>query len=263
MDIKRLFTALVLMPLIFALIHYAQPIMILPVIILMGIAALNEFITISLPGVSSGEKIFCLILNSIVITFIYFTERATFGIILTLVILVFINIKKNKEHAIVVNEFLREFLGIIYCGALISFLLLIRLLDGKEYLYLLLLSVWAVDAFAYYIGSYVGKVKLLPNISPKKTVIGALSGILGAVVVTVASKYIYFYHFTIYEAVILGVLVSFSAQVGDLFESLIKREKGVKDSGKLIPGHGGMLDRIDSLLFAAPVFFYFTLLLNL
>ena len=123
--------------------------------------------------------------------------------------------------------------------------------------------IWSVDTAAYYVGSAIGHNKLIPNISPNKTIEGAIGGTFGAVIVAVAAKIFFFKNFSLTEAVMLGIIISITAQFGDLFESLLKRAGGVKDSGNLIPGHGGILDRIDSLLFAAPAFYYFTLYLNI
>ncbi|MEO7713242.1 MAG: phosphatidate cytidylyltransferase [Gemmatimonadaceae bacterium] len=121
-----------------------------------------------------------------------------------------------------------------------------------------LVITWASDIGAYFTGRLIGGRKLIPSVSPGKTVAGAVGGLLAsmlvswlyarAVLVPVASL-----GFTPWGAVLFGALISMAAQIGDLFESLIKREGGVKDSSRIIPGHGGVLDRLDSLLFVLPV----------
>ena len=109
-------------------------------------------------------------------------------------------------------------------------------------------------------GRLWGKRKLYPAVSPKKSVEGAFGGIVGSVLATVGVGSLWTVpELPIVSAVVLGVLASVCGQAGDLVESMIKRTYGVKDSGKLLPGHGGMLDRIDALLFVSPVVYYFVL----
>jgi phosphatidate cytidylyltransferase len=123
--------------------------------------------------------------------------------------------------------------------------------------------IWAADIGAYFIGKYFGRTRL-SSISPKKTVEGALFGIAGSI--TVATAGAWYLHWPSWQlsGAILGILVGVASLLGDLTESMMKRDAGVKDSGQLIPGHGGMLDRTDSYVFTAPLVYYFiTLLLPL
>ena len=128
---------------------------------------------------------------------------------------------------------------------------------GRDLTVLLFWVVWLSDAGAYVIGSMWGRHKLAPAISPGKTIEGAAGALVAAVVAALIAKAWIFTRLTLSQAVILGLLLGFSGMIGDLAESLIKRAASVKDSGWLFPGHGGMLDRADSLLFAAPVLFYY------
>ncbi len=159
----------------------------------------------------------------------------------------------------------------IYLGWPTSFLLLLRgyvpgmlqsgspiivLPPGAWWLLVVLLGVWGFDGAAFFSGRYFGRHKLAPEISPGKT----WEGVLGGLVVSIAACLILTVvplHVPWYFAVLLGVLVGMAATLGDLAESLIKRQTRVKDSGQIMPGHGGMLDRIDSLLFAAIVVYIF------
>ena len=159
--------------------------------------------------------------------------------------------------------------GVLYTGGLVSYAYAIRyhhfVIDvdaaaGTALLGLPLVLVWATDTGGYVFGRLFGRTKLAPAVSPGKTVVGAIGGLLLAV--TAAGLYTAFVllpvaHLTMTAVgiAVFGTLVSASAQIGDLAESLIKREAGVKDSGRLIPGHGGVLDRFDSTLFALPVAF--------
>ena len=122
------------------------------------------------------------------------------------------------------------------------------------------MSVWICDSSAYFVGKSFGKHKLFPRISPKKSWEGAIGGFFGAILGFYLSAYFLIPHFPIFYAVICGIIVGTLGQTGDLAESLLKRESGVKDSSSLIPGHGGILDRFDSILFAMPSVLVFLVL---
>ena len=129
-------------------------------------------------------------------------------------------------------------------------------LEGGEcFFWLIMLGTWASDTFAYFVGCAIGKRKLCPNVSPNKSVEGAAAGFIGclAVMVYLGVKVL---DMAILQAVALGLCVAVFAPLGDLVESILKRSFGVKDSGKIFPGHGGVLDRCDSLLFAIPLGYY-------
>lgn len=130
---------------------------------------------------------------------------------------------------------------------------------GRNALLFLLLCVWVCDSAAYYVGSTLGRRKLAPAISPNKTVAGAVGGVLGAAGMSVVLKMVNLVPWPLGFALGTGLAIAVLAQMGDLAESMVKRDAGVKDSGSLIPGHGGMMDRVDALLFTVPVFYYFLL----
>ncbi|MBI5189970.1 MAG: phosphatidate cytidylyltransferase [Nitrospirae bacterium] len=158
------------------------------------------------------------------------------------------------------------FTGVIYVAWLSAYLVLLKTWDmggvaGRELVFLLLLVTWATDTGAYFAGSKFGRHKLYPKISPKKSVEGAAGGLLGAVGTAVLCRYWFFTSLTMHDAVAIGLILGIVGQVGDLAESMIKRSARVKDSGALIPGHGGMLDRVDSLLLNAPALYYYTVVM--
>jgi len=126
---------------------------------------------------------------------------------------------------------------------------------GAWWLLLLLAIVWLGDTAAYYVGSKLGRHKLAPTVSPNKTWEGAVAGFLTGLVATVLWS-LWHEGEVVGRLVLVGAATAAAAQVGDLVESLIKRGAGLKDSGDLLPGHGGMLDRMDAMLFASPVFFF-------
>jgi phosphatidate cytidylyltransferase len=148
--------------------------------------------------------------------------------------------------------------GIVYVGLALSTVTSTRMLSGGEWLVLFLaLVTWAADTGAYYAGSLWGKHLLAPKISPKKTVEGLFGGIGLAVAAALLAQVWFVPQLQPIDTVILGVVLTGAGLFGDLWESAIKRRVGIKDSGHILPGHGGMLDRIDSLLFTAPTFYYY------
>jgi len=118
--------------------------------------------------------------------------------------------------------------------------------------------VMLTDTGAYYVGRSFGRRKLAPLISPGKTVEGAIGGFIFAVITGPLCRLVFFPEINLLQSVLLGAAIGIVGQIGDLAESLLKRAAEVKDSGALLPGHGGMLDRIDSILFCAPVLYYYT-----
>lgn len=153
--------------------------------------------------------------------------------------------------------------GVLYVGLALGHLLLIRDLQGGVFLLFFVVAVtWAGDTGAYFVGRTLGKRKLAPLISPNKTVEGLLGGAGLAVAVALLARFWFLPSFSILDGVLLGLLLTAAGTAGDLTESALKRSAGVKDSGTLIPGHGGLLDRLDSLLFTAPVFYYYVVLVK-
>jgi len=151
-------------------------------------------------------------------------------------------------------------MGAVWVGGGLAFLVLLRELPahGRLAAFTVLLAVWAGDTFAYFGGRLLGRHKMAPATSPGKTWEGFAVGAAATIFITFVALYNQDF-LTIGESIVLGVVVAVAAPIGDLFESLLKRDMDVKDTGTLLGGHGGMLDRIDALLFAAPAA-YFTIL---
>ena len=167
-------------------------------------------------------------------------------ILFLIAIIPILTLRKNIMDIVV------TFFGIFYVGVLIDFIILT--MDnfdmGKIYVWLIFIIAFATDTCAYFAGYAFGKHKLIPKVSPKKTIEGSIGGILGSTLICLAFGY--YFNIDLKVIVILGFLGSIVAQVGDLFASSIKRYVGIKDYGKLIPGHGGILDRFDSVILVAP-----------
>lgn len=224
---------------------------------LMGIVAMSEFLIMKKKLLVSFEAIisFLLILSVLLPVFwAGFWTQDTLGgsfYLLALVMLVYTVISKNRFSFDDAGVLL---LGGLYAGLGFRFMMLARAESLWMILYALLI-VWITDSGAYLIGRKIGKNKLAPHISPNKTWEGSIGGSLSAVVIV--GTYLYFVQGAFpysFSTMLLWTLVfSVGGQLGDLIESAFKRHYGVKDSGKILPGHGGILDRFDSLLFVLPL----------
>lgn len=188
-----------------------------------------------------------------------FTPIFLIGILFMLSLLVFKHEKYNAADAAI------TLFGGFYVVFLISYFFKLRILNGGIYLFFLaLIGAVATDTFAYFIGKAIGKRKLIEAISPKKTVAGSVGGfVCNIIIITVYGLVLYYTGvykgLGIYHYPIIGAITGIISQIGDLSASAIKRYVGIKDFGKLLPGHGGILDRIDSYLFAIPIVYYYLL----
>lgn len=156
-------------------------------------------------------------------------------------------------------------LGVMYVGWLASHFVLLRELPGRlgldpEYgarlVFFAALVIWVCDTAAYVVGITIGRKKLIPRISPAKTWAGAIGGAVGGALAGWLCALAFLPFITPFSGAVMGLVSAVLGQLGDLVESLLKRDAGIKDSAQLIPGHGGILDRVDSLLFSVPVLYY-------
>ena len=146
--------------------------------------------------------------------------------------------------------------GVFYIGWLLSYWVLIMNSYGRDWVFIALFSTFAVDTSAYFVGRAFGKHKMAPKVSPGKTWEGAAGGLVGGLVAVVVLAVLFDVGIGYSKMVLLGFLIAVFAQVGDLVESKLKRSVGVKEAGNLIPGHGGILDRLDSIVFTGVVVYY-------
>jgi phosphatidate cytidylyltransferase len=172
-------------------------------------------------------------------------------ILAVLFLLVVTVIQKNKTEY---NDISFVLFSSIYVGYGFYYLAETRLLEnGVQLLFFILFMIWATDSGAYFVGKSIGRRKLWPIISPNKTIEGALGGISFSIVVALICYFTEFVELSLGSILIISVLVGLFGQIGDLAESAFKRIYDVKDSGNLLPGHGGILDRLDSALFVLPL----------
>lgn len=177
---------------------------------------------------------------------------------LTLLLITLTRLFSSRPVEGAIEDISVTFLGIYYVALLFAFQVAIRMgADGKSWLVFMYLVIWASDTGAYYAGTNLGRHKLYPKISPHKSVEGLIGGVLAAMAVAHLCRVWFLPVLTVKEATLLGFILVVAGTLGDFVESLLKRSAGVKDSGNIIPGHGGMLDRMDSMLFAAPVLYYY------
>lgn len=171
--------------------------------------------------------------------------------------------RKSVEQAVV--QISTTIFGVLYVGWLGSHLVLLRELPrlagldyamGAHFVYLTILITWGCDTGAYLIGRSLGRTKLFPRVSPKKSREGAVGGLVFGVLAAVGAQQTFAVFLTLPTAVALGAIGAIAGQTGDMVESLMKRDLDVKDSASLLPGHGGALDRFDSLFFSAPLIYY-------
>ncbi len=153
-------------------------------------------------------------------------------------------------------------MGTLYVGLFIYFYLLRTVSEGWIWLFFMLVATWACDTAAYFVGKKIGRRKLAPVLSPGKTVAGAVGGIAASLGAGVAFYFIYPF-LPLVHMVTMGFMLGVVAQLGDLWESVMKRTASIKDTGNIIPGHGGVLDRFDSMFFTAPFVFYYLALFRL
>ena len=188
----------------------------------------------------------------------------TFGASLPLIALTLIGVVaalwKRDEPSAMLETALHTLFPVFFVGLTLAYLVALRTFPGEEgedLLMLLLVCVVSSDTVAYYVGTLLGRHRMTPRLSPKKSWEGALGGVAASVVAALVAHFWFYQRLQVRHAVAIGILLAVAGILGDLAESMVKRAAGVKDSSSLLPGHGGMLDRADSLLFAGPVFYYY------
>ena len=279
MHLKRWITGVVALPLLVLLIGKGGRFLFTILISMVCILSLWEYFRIVFNGKSSAAPIkpetsniqgrglstfsFQLLAFIIGPIIVWAAYRNSFEIILGLISLNIIlaaslSLPWFKFDPSVSEIVIKQTLSIIYIPLFLSYIVLIRNgTAGIAWIFFLLGVVFAGDIGAFYIGSYWGRHKLCPAVSPAKTVEGSIGGLVANLCAGALFKYYFLPLVPWHLSILLFISIGIAGQIGDLFESELKRAAHIKDSGVILPGHGGMLDRIDALLFAAPVAFFF------
>lgn len=230
-------------------------------LLLLSIAGLYEFYKVNkekgFHPIDAAGYLLCIVYYYILGYSIDF-KILTFILIMSILLLLCLPVIYNKYNYLDVAITL---LGLIYTSVFFSFIYLINIKPyGNNLVWLVFISSWACDTTAYYIGRNFGKRKLCPEVSPNKSVEGSIGGFVGSIVACLAAGYIFTLNginYNMFNYILIGAFCGVFCQLGDLVASSIKRYCNVKDYSHLIPGHGGILDRFDSILFAAVVVYYY------
>ena len=262
---KRVISGAIAIPLVLGVVLYGSHLLFFCfVAVVVLVASYEYFSMISNMGVE-GFPVEGGVLSFLLLLSFFFDEKWLLIIAIAFPVVLFAAwYFRGKNVKVALDPIAYTFLGILYIAGLGGYFLLIhRLEGGSKMIMFLLLIIWAGDAAAYYGGRSFGKHKILPVVSPNKTVEGTIANVLGTLMAAGLANFWFFEEFSLTHCLIVAFICGIIGQFGDFFESLIKRNCQVKDSGTLIPGHGGFLDRIDSLLFAGPVFYcYYQLFLG-
>ena len=248
---KRILTAAVAIPIALLVTLYAP--LWLFALLAGGVAALmlDEFFALSAARDAKGPGKWFLIPGSAVAVSFAFGPRSVLAATTACVLCLLTAAVFGSDIENVFSRITTGLSGVVYCSLLFGFILLLP----RDAVLTIFAIIWAGDSAAYYGGRAFGRNPLAPRVSPKKTVEGAISGLLASVL---AGAAIGSWRLGLpWPAIaMMSAVTAVAGQIGDLAESALKRSAGVKDSSSILPGHGGILDRLDSLLFAAPVFFW-------
>lgn len=256
----RIITGIIGAAFLITLVLFADVYIIAAIAFLASVAGLYEFYQVTgiskkLPLVIAG------IIGAIGVTICNLFFRVQFSYFISIwMLLVFIMMLIFHEKNDVTDAALTVF-SVFYIPFLFSFIPLVMLLsNGRILIWFVIVGAFITDTFAYFVGVFLGKHKLCPKISPKKTIEGAIGGTLGCgicfIFIAVLFNKVWLTEIPVLTAFIIGLVAAVVAQLGDLTASVIKRKFGVKDYGSLFPGHGGIMDRCDSLIFVAPLIYF-------
>jgi phosphatidate cytidylyltransferase len=270
---QRFLVAVVAVPILLVVLYYHRPEPTWAIIFAASLLAMRELFAMMLPA---EDRRPALIIGAAAVAAFYWLDPVTLGgygdavpgavvramragttipLILTVVVPGLYYLFKFRDIPSVAGRYAATVTGIFYAGYLATYLAKLKLIDphhGGDTVLIVLIVAWLADTGGYFAGRFLGKAKLYEAVSPKKTWAGAWGGLAGSLVGVAALKLITATYLSWLDVGLLAIPGGVLGQLGDLTESLIKRSVGVKDSGALLPGHGGLLDRIDAVLFIAP-----------
>lgn len=238
-----------------------------------GILLLGEVYRLARPNGTEPNVWIGFVLYGFLMADQLLAEGIYLGDLLILGILVLMTLEMFRKRPHVLENLAVTFFGAVFMGLAMSFFILLQQIGyegqgghlGGYAVLTVFIGVWTCDTAAYFVGSAVGKHKIFPRVSPNKSWEGSLAGVVGSfVVLLLIVKAGWLPGLDYLDALILGLITGVAGQLGDFAESLVKRDVGVKDSSNLLPGHGGAWDRLDSILFAAPLsYLYLTMVVGL
>lgn len=248
---KREIVAIIIPPLLYLYIMKLPPLCFLLLISLISSFAQIEFYVMY--GVKGPVRFFGTICGVILIYLFYLgLNEVWFFLIVVFMFIILVRLFSGRRPENALSDISPLVVGLLYIPLILGLQVLIRK-TGPEWIIYTAGTVWVSDSFAYYVGKNFGRRKLYASVSPKKTVAGAVGSLAGGMAASVLIKVLLIGSITVYQSIIYGLLIGGVTVLGDLSESMFKRDAGVKDSSLLIPGHGGVLDKIDGIIYATPV----------
>ena len=263
---KRVLTAVVFLPIFWVIVKKLGP---APYHVLLVVAALVALFELFRLAEARGHRCHRLIGAAVMLLFLAsFTWPhlpVEYGLAVALFAIPVASLRRGGDWGPVMGDIGATVFSAAFIGVLFGYLLALRLVNdlpkgdeaGSDLVFLLFFVVWTGDVLAFYVGSSFGRRPLAPLVSPRKTVEGAVGGVLGTLIATFVARAWFMKLLSVTDCLILGLTLGVVGILGDLVESMLKRGSGVKDSASVVPGHGGVLDRVDSLLYAAPVLYYY------
>jgi phosphatidate cytidylyltransferase len=263
----RLLTAAILVPVLIVAILWSNPMAVWGIVYLATFLGLREYYNMTLAKEPVLERAFGVVVGMGFGAVVYWYTTSPHVILASLVAITIgsflFYLFRYRNMDTVASRVSHMVFGVFYVALLLAFVALLkkRGSDGGAWVFITLTCTWFSDTTAYFAGRFIGPAwpkKLYESVSPKKTVIGGLGGLVGSFGALALAKLWYLPSLSWADCALVAIPANALCQMGDLCESMLKRSVGVKDSGALLPGHGGMLDRIDALLFSAPYIYFYT-----
>lgn len=257
---KRWATGVIAVPILIVIIAYGSEGMFTLLITFATLAGVAEYNRMVFGAGRSREKVETLAVTLLILIAAAAGDRVLLVAIMSFAVMaiLMLNLLRISEEGLDMIRVGKVIMGIMYIPLLMSHFILIRQMStGVLWIFFILVLAFSGDIAAYYVGRGLGRRKLLPEVSPGKTVEGTIGLVAGSITGCLLFRQLFFPMLPVLHTVILGLVGSVAGQLGDLCESALKRAAGVKDSGALLPGHGGILDRLDCLMFITPFVYYY------
>lgn len=260
MQYSRIIVALIFIPFFVLLVRYLPPYAFFILILSAIILGQYEFYSILSKDGIQPSKIIGIPLGALSAFLFYRGDVSVINlfIIVGIFLVTITRLISKRDIKKAFADVSITFFGIFFLAWLMGYQIMLRNLEeGRDLILLLYAIIWVGDSAAYFIGNNLGRHKLAPVVSPKKTWEGAIAGLIAGLCMAFIAKFSFFYLLDYMDCLVLGSGLSLLGQLGDISESMFKRGGEVKDSSRLIPGHGGILDKMDSLLYSSPALYYY------